>query len=80
MVRVSRIACGVKRVRLISEGLCIYTLFSFSLSFIFLIKSFIHLYITFCNFIHLNIYTSRFMLLNCSVLINCFYYCFHEIS
>ena len=82
MVRVSRIACGVKRVRLlVSTFLFIpFNCFQFSLSFILLIKSLIHLYITFCTFIHLNIYTSRFVLLNYFVLINCFYYCFQEIS
>ena len=50
-----------------------FNCFQFSLSFILLIKSFIHLYITFCTFIHLNIYTSHFVLLNCFVFINCTY-------
>ena len=33
-----------------------FNCFQFSLSFILLIKSLLHLYITFCAFIHLNIY------------------------
>ena len=39
-----------------------FNCFQLSLSFILLIKSFIHLFITFCTLIHLNIYTSRFLL------------------
>ena len=71
-VRVSRIACGVKRVRPLIVSAVVFlpfNCFQFSLSFILLIKSFIHLYITLCTFIHLNIYTSRFVLLNCFVLV-----------